>query len=613
MTKATIWQRGCAAVIVIAGLTAGIAFAQEYVSPLCVAVSPEQTTLYVAAHTGKQVIVLGLENNAVAASFPLPDSPTGLCISADGTALYVTIGAPKGALLVMNRADGAVRASIPLGHTPVSPVASPDGRFVYVCNRFDNNVSVIDAAANAELARIAVPREPFGAAVTPDGKWLCVANHLPVGPSDGDYVSANVSIIDTSAKSVVTNIVLPNGSTGLRGIAVSPDGAYAYATHLLGRYQLPTTQLERGWMNTNALSIIDIAGQKLFNTVLLDDVDLGAANPWGVLVSADGSYVCVSHAGTQEISMIDRAAMHDKLAKVAAGEQVSEVSRAPGDVPNDLAFLVGMRRRLKLKGNGARGIAMAGTKVYAAEYFTDSVGVVDANPEARPAAASIPLGARQEMTAVRKGEMLFNDAALCFQNWQSCASCHPDMRADGLNWDLLNDGMGNPKNSKSLLLSHKTPPVMVTGVRDKAETAVRSGIRFIQFAVRPEEDAQAIDEYAKAVTAVPSPYLQDGALSEAAKRGEALFQQAGCAACHPAPLYTDLQLYNVGTGKDREVDTKFDTPTLIEVWRTAPYLHDGRAATMLDMLKREDSGAQHYPAGLTDEQLADLAVYVLSL
>jgi hypothetical protein len=37
---------------------------------------------------------------------------------------------------------------------------------------------------------------------------------------------------------------------------------------------MPTTQLERGWMNTNALTILDLAGKKLLNTVLLDDVDL---------------------------------------------------------------------------------------------------------------------------------------------------------------------------------------------------------------------------------------------------------------------------------------------------------------------------------------------------
>ena len=58
---------------------------------------------------------------------------------------------------------------------------------------------------------------------------------------------------------------------GVNGVCVSPDGRYAYVTHILGRYQLPTTQLERGWMNTNALSVIDVATQKLVNTVLIDD------------------------------------------------------------------------------------------------------------------------------------------------------------------------------------------------------------------------------------------------------------------------------------------------------------------------------------------------------
>ena len=65
----------------------------------------------------------------------------------------------------------------------------------------------------------------------------------------------------------------------MRGICVSPDGKYAYVVHILARYQMPTTQLERGWMNTNAMSIIDVAAKKLINTVLLDDIDLGAANP----------------------------------------------------------------------------------------------------------------------------------------------------------------------------------------------------------------------------------------------------------------------------------------------------------------------------------------------
>jgi hypothetical protein len=57
-----------------------------------------------------------------------------------------------------------------------------------------------------------------------------------------------------------------------------------------------------------------------------------------------------------------------------------------------------------------------------------------------------------------------------------------------------------------------------------------------------------------------------------------------------------------------------DTPTLIECWRTAPYLHDGRAATMRDVLGEANPDDRHgRTSGLTPIELSDLAEYVLSL
>jgi cytochrome c peroxidase len=210
--------------------------------------------------------------------------------------------------------------------------------------------------------------------------------------------------------------------------------------------------------------------------------------------------------------------------------------------------------------------------------------------------------------------MLFNDASLCFQQWQSCASCHPgDARIDGLNWDLLNDGIGNPKSTRSMLLAHRTTPVMWRGVRDRAETAVRAGIKHIQFTERPEEDAVAIDWYLKSLKPVPSPYLIKGRFSEAARRGQKLFAQADCARCHPAPLYTDQKAHNLGTGKGPDQGQAMVTPTLVEVWRTAPYLHDGRATTIKEMLTRFNPGDVHGKTSrLSGDQINDLAEFVLT-
>jgi cytochrome c peroxidase len=224
------------------------------------------------------------------------------------------------------------------------------------------------------------------------------------------------------------------------------------------------------------------------------------------------------------------------------------------------------------------------------------------------------LAGARPLNLVRRGELNFNDASLCFQGWQSCASCHPDGRVDGLNWDLLNDGLGNPKNTKNMLLTHRTPPAMSLGVRETAETAVRAGIRNIQFAIRPEADAVAIDEYLKSLQPEPSPRLVKGKLSPAAQRGKRVFIRASCGQCHPEPLFTDLKPYNVGTGKDREINAELDTPTLVEAWRTAPYLHDGRAATIHEVLVNFNVNDRHGATSrLTPQQLSDLAEYILSL
>jgi len=588
---------------------------EEYLSPFALVADNDGKNLYIAEATAKQVAVFNTGEGKVTKVISLPEQPMGLALAPDGRVAYVTAGGPEGKVYVVDLKSGKVQETLSAGHTPVAPVISPDGKILYVCNRFNDNVTVIDLASRKESATIDVQREPIAAAITQDGKLLFIANHLPAGAADGEYTAAVVSVLDTTTKKVIKTIEFPNGSTGLQDICLCPDGQHAYVTHILARYQLPTTQLERGWMNTNALSVIDVSKKQLLNTVLLDDVDLGAANPWGVACTDDGKYICVTHAGSHEVSVIDSTKLHNKLESVAKGEKVSDVSLSPDDVPNDLSFLAGLQCRLRLTGNGPRGLAIIGSKVYVAEYFTDSLGIVDIGSERFPRAQSIALGTKKPLTKIRKGEMLFHDASLCFQHWQSCASCHPGgARTDALNWDLLNDGIGNPKNTKNLLLAHKTPPSMSMGARANAEAAVRAGIRHIQFVVRPEEDAVAIDEYLKSLEPVQSPYLVNGKLSKAATQGHTIFNKSGCASCHTPPLYTDLKKYNIGTGKGLDENQSFDTPTLIETWRTAPYLYDGRAKTIKEVLTKHNPGDKHgKTSAFTDEEINSLAEFILSL
>ncbi len=631
----------------------GAGEAGEYLGPCNLVASKDGEILYVANADAKQIAFVDVHNAKVSRTIAVPGEPTGAALSPDGTNLYVTCAAPQSTVLVMDAASGKVEASIAVGHTAMGPVVAADGKRLYVCNRFNNDVSVIDLEANKEMMRAPAVREPLAAAVTPDGKSVLVINHLPADRADGYLVAAVVTVLDTETH-LATAIPLPNGAHSLRGVCASPDGNYAYVTHLLARYELPAIRVDYGWMNANALSIINTAEKKLVGTVLLDDMHMGAANPCGVACTADGKWLCIAHAGTDELSVIEAPALLKKLLAIQVHPGPSEVGEVLYDdrnelldffrrrragmagkkresssddrplytlgdaagVSNDLTFLTGLRRRIKLGGKGPRGLTVVGSKVYVAEYFSDTLSVVDLEAKPGSRVTTIVLGPKPRLTVRRLGEVLFNDATLCFEHWQSCASCHPGGRMDGLNWDLTNDGLGNLKNTKSLLLAHGTPPAMCSGVRASAEVAVRAGIKHILFAHRPEKEAAAIDAHLKSLRPLSSPYLVNGQLSPAAKRGKKLFfsQEVGCSKCHPTPLYTDLRMYDVGSKSPWDHRREFDTPTLIEVWRTAPYLHDGRYISINDLIAKGKHGEEGDEIqNLSRQQIEELAEFILSL
>jgi mono/diheme cytochrome c family protein len=370
---------------------------------------------------------------------------------------------------------------------------------------------------------------------------------------------------------------------------------------------VPTTHLDRGWINTSAVSVFETATRRYVNSVLLDDTVKGAANPWGLAVSGDGRWLCVNASGTHELIVVDLREMMKRLA----------AAPNPKEVVNDLGFLYGAKTRVQLEGQGPRALAVCGDKAYSAMFFADSLNLVELWDDGPGAAAELPLAASKTAPdLVRGGELAFHDATLCYQQWLSCASCHPEGRTDGTNWDLMNDGIGNPKNSRSLLYTHKTSPVMITGVRASAEVAVTKGFALIQFHELPEDRLDNVNAYLKAQEPLRSPYRNpDGSLTASALRGKAVFEgKAGCVQCHSPPYYGDKKKYAFGLGSDEERDREFATPILTEVWRTAPYMYDGRAATIREVITTDNANNRHgNTKDLTPREVDDLAEYVNSL
>ena len=577
-------------------------YGQHYLSPTRAAVDSKASKAYIVLSTSSALAKVDLDNENLIETVSLGFTPSDVCCSPDGQTVYVTEFAPYGKLHFVSLSSGKIVKSIPVGAYPTALCINKQGTQAWVANRFSDDVSVIDLVKKKEITRIKMVREPKSLALSPDGKILAVCNLLPYQSSLDVPVSAKITLVDAERMTVIDHITLPDGSQSVEDVCFSKDGTMLFATHILSRYRFPTTQLERGWMNTNALSLIDVQNQRYYKTVLLDDMYRGAANPCGMALSDDGATLFVAASGTHELIAVDALAMLQKLSDPAFA-----------DIADNLTFMAGLKKRIPSCGKGARYPFVYGEKVFVSDYFSGSLSVM--NMQATDHKRVIKLGEEPAMSDIRKGELYFADADLCFQHWQSCISCHPDARADGLNWDLINDGLGNPKNTKSMLYAHETPPCMITGIRENAQIAVRAGIKHIQFATRPEEDAACIDAYLQSLTPLQSPYLTPkGTLSKLAQQGKKLFEQTGCLGCHDGPYLTDGKKYNVGTGINEYTDFAFDTPTLKEIWKTAPYLYNGSAKTIREVLTTFNKADKHGSTShLTEDEIKALEAYILSL
>ncbi|HUS91524.1 MAG TPA: hypothetical protein VM695_06715 [Phycisphaerae bacterium] len=626
-----------AAIFAVAGACPQVASAAEkYHSLYDAAFSPDGKLVAATDHTAGAVVLVDTAGNKVVRTVALNGKPTCVVWSPKGDRLYVSeLGA--GTVAEVDPAAGKVLRRLNVGARPAGLALSPKHNLLLATNMGLHCVSVVDLGSGKEKARVPMLNVPHGIAVTPDESLALVTNLYPFGDASKATQSGCLGVIDLKTLKKVADIKFTSGSTLMREVVCSPDGKWAYVSHTLGRFTLPTTQLDRGWVNTNAMTVVDLAKKEAYATVLLDRLTEGAADPWGLTIAKDGKTLWVTLSGVHQLGKMDLESLHllmdgkdipaDKPTPDGTPRHLSqiwgEIKKDPNQraqLANDLAALygAGLLIRTRLDCNGPRGIDLApdGKKLAIASFFTGDV--VFADPDNGKVLASVPAGKQPEIDTVRRGEIAFHDARQCFQHWLSCATCHPeDARADGLNWDLLNDGIGNPKNTRSLLWSHKTPPVMSLGVRATYEVATLAGFRFILFREPDPVDVDAVQAYLRSREPDKSPHLlPDGGLSDKAKQGKKLFEDAktGCTTCHPAPLLTDLKMYDVGTRGELDRKDAFDTPTLVELWRTGSYLHDGSAKTLQEVLidrnKKDTHGTTSH---LSKEQIDALVEYLLSL
>lgn len=556
-------------------------------------IAPYKAGMIVTQKGVKTVTVYSSDYKERLQEWSLDEIPTGVAI--DGEQIIATVaGEHKNGVYFLSASAPSDKSFLETASGACAPLLDAQTGKLYVCNQFAGTVSEIDKDGKKILRTVQVLREPKSIVLDSKGKHLFVANFLPAQRADVDTVAACVSVIDKESFQKVKDIQLANGSNALRGMTISPDGRYLLITHNLGRFQVPTSQLQQGWMNTSAMSVVNLETLNFEGAVLLDEPERGAAGIWDVKCTDDK--IVISHSGTHEISVIDYPEFVQKFEQYPQKDALAY----------DLRFLYGIRQRIALVGNGPRSFMIKDGNAVVPTYFSDTLNVVDLNSASVQPIAMVK---NRVESRINRGEKYFNDAEYCFQNWQSCNGCHPgDARMDAMNWDLMNDGIGNSKNCKSLLLSHVTPPAMISGIRASSYVAVRTGYKFIQFTDLPEEFATCVDEYLLSLKPLPSPYLVNGELSEKAQRGRKVFEKFKCDECHSGPYYTDMQMHRIG--EDIEFEKGWDTPTLREVWRTAPYLFNGRAATMKEVFEVYKHGIDKK---ISSKEADELTEYVNSL
>lgn len=591
----------------------------HYRSPLNLAVSADGRRLYATGSEGNSLLAVDLQEQRFLQEIPVGSQPHGVALARDGRHAYVS-NERGNSVSVVDLANGRVTATIPTGADPSGIALTPDGGTLFVANWFGHDLSVIDVGRGAELIRLAAGSNPYETAITPDGKRLLVTNQLSSVSGRPNPPVTEVTVVDIARRAVVDRIEFANAHL-LEGIAVAPEGDLALVSLVRPKNLLPAIQVGRGWMMTNGLGVIDLATGRAAQ-FLLDEPGTFYADPNDVVFTPDGQLAFVSHSGVDMISVIDVARLR-ALFTATPPEQAESAA-------NRLGLSRQFVRARIPTGANPKGLAVSpdGRWLYAAERLADQIAVIDVAQLA--VTAHIDIGLTQRESVLRRGERLFNSASHTFQNQFSCRSCHPNDHVDRLQYDFEPDGLGrNIVDNRTLYDIDHTAPFKWNG--KNTSIYMQCGIRFAKFLTRvepfPPDDLNALVAFLRSLHNPPNRYRSaDGALTPAQARGKAFFErttmQSGkpiaekdrCTTCHPPPLFSNLRKFNVGSASPNDDEQDYDTPQLANIYQSAPYLHDGKAATLEEIWTRFNAGDTHgITVDLSKADLNDLIEYLKTL
>jgi DNA-binding beta-propeller fold protein YncE len=566
-------------------------------SPADVAVLPGGRLALTANHTSDSASLVDLAGGKMLAEHACGHKPAAVACSPDGRRAAVS-NLWSGTLTLLEVGDKAIAAAgtVAVGAQPRGLAFAPDGDSVYVALAGADEVAQVGWRARKVLRRWSAPTEPRRLALTPDGRHLAAASGR----------SGEVRCWDTRTGKLVWERRVYD-AFNLHGLALSPDGTELIASYVHHR-QHPITKhhIEQGWAINSRLARLPLGARpdSEYTQVGLDSPGKAVGDPCAAAFSAGGDWLAVAAAGTQEL-LVFRA---------------GDVPWTDGDAGDFLdAGLATDAKKFRRLPLGGRPLAVQfagdGARAVVANYLLDAVQVVDV--EAGKVVRQVPLGGPDRVSLARKGEAIFHDARRSHHQWLSCHTCHPDGHTCGRSFDTLNDdSTGNPKQTPTLRGVTRTGPWTWHGWQDDLGKSVEKSVTETLYGPEPPaDDVAAVLAFLKTLDHPPNPRrAADGSHGPAARRGEALFRgKARCVRCHRGDDYTSAANRDVKIEDDGSPYELWNPPSLRGVSDRGPYLHDGRAETLEELLRLPHAPEKLGGAELTPDERRDLVEFLKSL
>ncbi len=527
-------------------------------------------------------------------------------------------------------------------------LVSADDANVFVACSQDDSIVELQASDLSIVTTATSARKPWALAWDSDGTSLLATNLL--GPGVTAFRSAPLAFfkimpLDDGPPSDDNDPTEPHGPVrGIYDAALRPGTNEMWVAHIMLGIDTPQPDLNFRETVFPALSIFNPNGVQLARLSVLANPGDGNAfgdvvsGPHALTFSDDGALAFVADSSSEDVLIVD------------ADRRVETQLIRP------------------LPGHTPEGIVWAGGKIYVQERNTEDVVAFaitrsDAGVVATPDGDAFPTLASDPMPAtLRLGQRLFNSAnsdqlPLTQNHWVACATCHLEGRSDAVTWKFAQGPRDTPSNAGGVL---DTGFLFRTADRNQVQDYWRT-INVEQgghFDIANSSQKMLLDALAAFVNnALPTPVppsidathtVQGQALADLRAQGQALFTQIGCGACHSGPALTDsgagnptldltgpvvstetpggVLLHDVGTcsqGDYMDVDHDdilgdaraacvFDTPALRGLVDSAPYLHDGSAASLDDVVSIMLQAVTP-AATLTADQQRALVEYLRSL